>query len=1472
METVKPARLHSRLRAVHVRGQLRGLLMGGMALLKWAVIVFVAAVSVDWLVHLPALVRVVVLGLLLGVSFRKAWRAGLRHLRSYSPVRSALMVEERYDGLESILVTGVQFSEGGHLPGTSKAMCEVTVRSAEEAAAPLRPDAVVPFGEMKRPAGISALLLAGICVFAIVNAPLLAAGLARIFTPWRAVAYPTRTHIELDGREIVVREGQGVRILARLSGEVPESAVLAIRTGKGSPRKRALEVVDDACVYMIGAAFRSFDYYVKAGDACTDWHTVRVISSPRVTETRIRLVYPSYMNRPDETMESMTLTVPEGVGMEWTLRLDRPVNDPSFSIEGGEPIPLSISDDGLTVEHTMDAAASGAYWFSWIDREHDFSFDTAKHYLQVAPDQVPQVEFTSPQRNLFATVGRKLTLSYRANDDHGIGESKIVHRHCNAEEKAVPFTPRASKDRSVHVLDWDYRKALKGVDVGDTVSFAIEVSDRYPGPDGPHRVRSETRRLTFLSREDYLKKVYEMRARLLSQLRSIYRQERAAYDVIKGLDPAGDAFEQTCFLESSRQDILAERIMALSRGIRDLVDDLTANGITERAEFEGLSELRSHLGKIRNEHIGKAAALLRDLGPSTESDVQDVLRTAAAINEAARGLSSLVLQLGVREAMEVFARELHVIAGSQSALRVETIESSGKGAALPAKQKELAGWLGGLLTELGARDIYYKAPLLTVRLARMVKDLRDAGIGHRMEAASGLLRSGKVEEAVRLQGEIISDIFELECHIRVGSEYEALLNARELFTFAIGELERMESDGDGASSERSPSARAEMAHSLDMMCRKARLLIMPAIPAPQPRLLARKPTEVPPVDALIASLQDSLRQAARSLRVGRADASRAQRTGAAGALRRLVKTVEARLHEISRTSRYAGASGAAMERSSMIRELLASQMRLTEKTEDAEYDETSGVYLAPSQLHLSKEVLRMRDRLARKSRRESSSSRTVAPMLKMLEKASAAMVKSAPALEANKLGDAIEHQDDALDALQAAMGFANNESNGWLGLANLLMTAEGVAVPARYMRDIVAEQRDLIADTKKSKPEGRARLLAIQKNLGQAVFEVGELVAGTGSGLDFEQAMLFAGSDMGLSAQKLEAGDVQSTLKAQAQATDSVLDLSKQFDASEKQFYYFVKVMECLQGMHTDGVVVLDALSRTRMAVENATDDDAGPTAESLSSLLRESEAFSSLLFDATGRKDYTKAHTSLLNALKQLKAGDRDAFLDELTSAEDALKESMDELRELMAHVAYVPSISPVEAPEEYNVMLEMVSLLDRLKGLSVAAYRAKADRLKGALSGLRDAEETIRDLMTDTNRHPFVVNAHKSLSEALALLKRGKRPEAYDELHESTAMLRRCILEYALYYVEIKRPRGSRRKKKGKSSIVKMFKMSNKLKAAYDKNWGGVEGDDPKGGRSEWEVLGRRDRAALNENFVRELPLEYREFLKDYYERLTR
>ena len=49
-------------------------------------------------------------------------------------------------------------------------------------------------------------------------------------------------------------------------------------------------------------------------------------------------------------------------------------------------------------------------------------------------------------------------------------------------------------------------------------------------------------------------------------------------------------------------------------------------------------------------------------------------------------------------------------------------------------------------------------------------------------------------------------------------------------------------------------------------------------------------------------------------------------------------------------------------------------------------------------------------------------------------------------------------------------------------------------------------------------------------------------------------------------------------------------------------------------------------------------------------------------------------------------------------------------------------------------------------------------------------------------------------------------------------------------------------------------------------------VSGEAPKDQRTGWDVRGDRNRAALNQNFARELPLEYRGLLKNYYERVAK
>ena len=128
----------------------------------------------------------------------------------------------------------------------------------------------------------------------------------------------------------------------------------------------------------------------------------------------------------------------------------------------------------------------------------------------------------------------------------------------------------------------------------------------------------------------------------------------------------------------------------------------------------------------------------------------------------------------------------------------------------------------------------------------------------------------------------------------------------------------------------------------------------------------------------------------------------------------------------------------------------------------------------------------------------------------------------------------------------------------------------------------------------------------------------------------------------------------------------------------------------------------------------------------------------------------------------------------------------------------------------------------------------------------------------------HPNIGKAYRHLAEAAAKLESGDRDAAITSQNQAADALRYFILEYALKYVAVPPPAPPEPGSPSDDAEPDDSELQLFLP-------GSLTGERPKGGRLEWEVLGRRDRAALNENFARELPLEYRAILKDYYEQLT-
>ena len=263
--------------------------------------------------------------------------------------------------------------------------------------------------------------------------------------------------------------------------------------------------------------------------------------------------------------------------------------------------------------------------------------------------------------------------------------------------------------------------------------------------------------------------------------------------------------------------------------------------------------------------------------------------------------------------------------------------------------------------------------------------------------------------------------------------------------------------------------------------------------------------------------------------------------------------------------------------------------------------------------------------------------------------------------------------------------------------------------------------------------------------------------------------------------------------------------------------------------------------------------------------LKSKTERFGDRLNKLTGEQRFVMTTRQLGEAVEMLKADDS-----KIENALDALVADTEELQTLTKNLAYLITPPPfgLELPEpEPEVLLlnKVLGLAAHHNDLSRKTQNATPEQLPDFTSQLRVLESQCAAYIPASKSHPNLIAAHLHLSEAVVKLEAADLTAATTSQHKAGEVLRYFVLEYALKYV-VPLLGGSSGLPGPPADDAEPEEAELELFMP-----GALTGTKPKGGRQEWQVIGRRERAALNENFARELPLEYRAILKDYYQRLT-
>jgi hypothetical protein len=306
---------------------------------------------------------------------------------------------------------------------------------------------------------------------------------------------------------------------------------------------------------------------------------------------KVRVAYPRYTCIGPRDFEDLNVDAPQGSVLQWQLDFDMPLAQAQWikgevgsavdampqSAPGANALPpttrqwhqatkptattmssgqladnqavlMNLSADGKSATVMVAADESLAYHFNWTDKEHGFEYaDDITYRVGVTPDNPPEVELLKPSGDVRATIKKKLDIAFKATDDYGLVNGWFVYRINDGEEKKLPLEklsgPSADKPALVaeRQATWPVKEKIPELNEGDTLTFAIEVSDNYPGKDGPNLSRSRQCRMTIVSQAEYLQWVLEEEKRLVTEINGMQSEEKAASEQVDKIQQPSSA-------------------------------------------------------------------------------------------------------------------------------------------------------------------------------------------------------------------------------------------------------------------------------------------------------------------------------------------------------------------------------------------------------------------------------------------------------------------------------------------------------------------------------------------------------------------------------------------------------------------------------------------------------------------------------------------------------------------------------------------------------------------------------------------------------------------------------------------------------------------------------------------------------------------------------------------------------------------
>ena len=939
-------------------------------------------------------------------------------------------------------------------------------------------------------------------------------------------------------------------------------------------------------------------------------------------------------------------------------------------------------------------------------------------------------------------------------------------------------------------------------------------------------------------------------------------------------------------MEAVGQDIVDQSLADLVKRLRYLGADLASNGAAGTAREKTIAELIGRFDALRKEHLGRARALLRrglaepaaaDRGVSEpRAEPAALLSFARAeIETVARDLGSILLRAGMSYAMEVFTHELGDLAGEQEAVLAASVELAANlpaggeavGRALAGRQRQVAARAERLLAETSTIAYGGTQALAAVRLSQARKQLLEAGFPKRLEAcAEGLGRAAanrglsepRAEPAALLsfiedQRGAVRALRQTEARLRPEAVLEDLVRGRGRLRGVLQDQQQVRAAVEAAPAAEWPALRVGLAARQDAL-RHPLLGLAPMLAT----------------DEFVGQAGAAVIVAFKAIEAGRRDEALAAQGRAEDALQDAVAALDQRIARLQRTDEAYLRLKGGTERLRALMVMEDRQEQLLDAASALAGRKEPTAHLAAGQRRLGAGVEDFAGRIPPDATNWS------AMMPVPLARAVAHMRRAAERLGARPAEEALSSQDEALGGLKEAVGLAEKEVSYLEQIWTLMRVAGDLKQFAALTQTIGHEQEDVRVATERAAASGGTvlDLTGRQQVLDAALAEMRELVAGLEEARAFDNRLAEAGAAAAEAAAHLGRDQAAPAVAAQKRAEQEFQAAAETALAMAQKIEHATEYLASVEQMLADVIGLLRLQVRLRKETEVAEAPEFPRLAGEQDVLRGDTGAFADWFERLRSSRHFRTAHDAMGSGVASLKAGTRDEAVGHQKRAEEALRLGIKELDELIESLLAAMGggdwYEEVELRYGPLIFEKIVVLIVRQRGLRTAVQAARPAQVAKYGDPQAELQAQAAAFVAENEPSPVmdcVRDAAAEMGRAAGSLKQALRDEGIGHQQQAEKHLRRGLTLMVLSALEALMQGTTAIGASRNAGLLAGEGMITLFAKQNPSDQQAVTAD-----KSEFDPLGKRDRDALNEYFARELPLEFRGLLKNYYEALSR